>query len=399
MRNAKTTRESAKLGQWGVAAATPLSWLVMVTALTASVAACDRAPRDAHDERATAPVPVAKPAERGAVGDSDLRVMLAEIASAKACELVSGQFRPLHAVDRPGVVTGMLWIRDCKITNVGTKVTFLLSGNGWQWADQRQHKDGGTFAIQQYVKFAMTATIPGALDMAYDRDDHVLSLWFTPAKLPDVTFTPVGPIDVHSKGAWSSVVGAIGTVFAHSPEHLATDEAKDQGGHQLEKQLADGLSVTMNLCTGLSRFGLGREPKGMMGVPDAGETKGVPIDLQSTALMVFGPQLVGEAGFTANVESANGVVHVELACREQAEALAAAYVEGRPLPAIQTLAAKDIVGKGSLRVAKATCQVSLIAQPLAPSAPAVTFNWQRPPAEVARSTGGPLISCTQKESK
>jgi hypothetical protein len=84
---------------------------------------------------------------------------------------------------------------------------------------------------------------------------------------------------------------------------------------------------------------------------------------------------------------------VELACRDQAEALAAAYVDGRPLPAIKTLAAKDILGKGSLRVGRARCEVSLITQQLVPNGGAVTFDWERPPAEVARSTGGPILAC------
>jgi len=345
------------------------------------------------------PVPVAKPVERGAVGDSDLRVMLGELASTKACELVRGQFRPLRAVDRPDVVTGVMWIRDCKIISAGTQVTFVLSGNGWQWAEQEQKKAGGTFAIHQYVKFGMTATLPGALDLAYDRRDHVLSLWLTPAQLPEVVFTPVGGIDVDSKGPWSSVVGALGSVFGSSPEHLAQGQAKEQGHHELEKQLADGLSVTINLCTGLSRFGLGREPKGRMDIPDAGETKRVPIELQPDGLMVFGPQLVGDAGFTANVDSPAASVHLALACRDQAEELAAAYAEGRPLPAIKTLAAKDVLGKGVLRVGKASCQVSLIAQQLAMNAPALTFDWQRPSSEVARSTGGPLIACAPAEKE
>lgn len=386
--------------------------LVLAGALTVPIGACNRPAQDAHDDRSdgappsaeraargvvvasAAPVEIAKPAERGAAGDSDLRVMLAEIASAKGCELVRGQFRPLRDTDRPDVVTGMMWIRDCKIINDGTKVTFALSGNGWQWADQKQNKAGGTFAVRQYVKFGMTATIPGALDIAYDRQDHVASLWFTPEQLPEVTFTPVGGIDVDTKGAWSSVIGAVGTVFAHSPEHLATDQAKEQGGHDLEKHLADGLSITINLCTGLSRFALGREPKGRMDTPDAGETKRVAIELQPNALMVFGPQLVGDAGFTASVDSSTAA-HFELACRDEADKLAAAYIDGRPLPTIKTLAAKDIVGKGSLRVSKAGCQVSLIAQQLVPNAGVATFDWQRPSAEIARSTGGPLIACGQ----
>jgi hypothetical protein len=130
-----------------------------------------------------------------------------------------------------------------------------------------------------------------------------------------------------------------------------------------------------------------------MDKPDAGETKNVPIELAQDALMVFGPQLVGPAGFTANVESPNGAVHIDLACRDQAQLLAAAYAEGHPLPRIKTLASADIRGKGSVRVTKASCEVQLIARQLQPNAATLTFAWQRPPSEIAKSTGGPLISC------
>jgi hypothetical protein len=111
-----------------------------------------------------------------------------------------------------------------------------------------------------------------------------------------------------------------------------------------------------------------------MNKPDAGETKRALIELQPGALLVFGPQLVGDAGFTANVDAPAGTVHVALACRDQVETLAAAYAEGSPLPTIKTLAEKDVLGKGSLRVDKASCQVSLIARQLAPNAGAVTFD-------------------------
>jgi hypothetical protein len=368
--------------------------LVLAAALALPTAGCKRAPSVEQSAHATEPIPSAKPVERGAVGDSDLRIMLTELASAKACELVKGQFRPLRAPDRPDVVTGIMWIRECKMTNVGRNVTVALSGNGWQWAEQQQHKAGGSFAIQQYVKFAMTATIPGTLDIAYAPGDHIVSLWFTPATPPEVTFTPVGDIDVDRKGLWSSVVGTVASVFGQSPEHMAKGEAKEQGGHELEKQLADGLSITINLCTGLSRFHLGREPKGTLNKPDAGETKKVPIELQPSALMVFGPQPVGDAGFTANVDSPTSSVHVAIACADQVDALADAYVAGQPLPTIKTLATKDIRGKGTLRIAHANCPVALTAQELDPSAHGASFDWQRPLAETARSTGGPIIDCS-----
>src|SRR5262249_39906609 len=65
----------------------------------------------------------ARPPLRDAAGDAALRVMLAELASRKACSLIQGQFRPLRDPQRHDVVTGTLWIRSCQITNRGAHVT------------------------------------------------------------------------------------------------------------------------------------------------------------------------------------------------------------------------------------------------------------------------------------
>src|SRR6266540_2474493 len=118
----------------------------MIMALTAALLASGC--RRKHDAESPPPIPrlpAAREPIRGAVGDSDLRVMLAELASAKACTMIRGQFRGLRDPERPDVVTGVLWIRGCKIDSDGTQVTFHLKCSGWQWAQQSQHKAGGTF--------------------------------------------------------------------------------------------------------------------------------------------------------------------------------------------------------------------------------------------------------------
>src|SRR4051812_14360538 len=103
--------------------------LPVVLALALALPACGK-----HHEAPPPPPPPAHAPMRGATGDADLRVMLAEVAAAKACTLVKGQFRALRAPDRRDVATGILWIRTCRITNDGTQVTFHLGASGWQWA-------------------------------------------------------------------------------------------------------------------------------------------------------------------------------------------------------------------------------------------------------------------------
>jgi hypothetical protein len=336
------------------------------------------------------PPPRAVAPLRGAAGDSELRVMLSELASSKACAMIKGQFRPLRAPDRRDTVTGILWIRDCSITNEGTRVTFHLAGNGWQWADQTQHKAGGTFAVRQYVTFGVDVELPGTLDIAYDDGSHVVSLWFSPSAAPAIKFEPVGDVEVDRKGLWSSVIGGVSSLFASSPEHLAEHQARQEGTHQFENELADGMAVTINLCTGLSRFNLGRPAKGAMQTADAGETHNVPIELQPGGLMMFGPQLAPD-GMTIQVTARHGALRIAMACADKAAQAAQAFVEGNN-GEVPYLATADVRTTGKLHVPPQRCPVVVVAKSLEDRDP-VTFDWQRPQGETARSTGGPLIHC------
>ena len=334
--------------------------------------------------------PVAKQPVRGAAGDDDLRVMLSDLASSKACTMIRGQFRALRAPERPGVATGVLWIRDCEIANDGARVTFHLKGNGWQWADQTKKKAGGTFVVRQYVKFSVDTKIQGGLDIAYDRKAHVVSLWFTPTALPDVGFETVGDVDVDRKGTWSSIVGALGSAISDSPESVAEDEASTQGKGELKKQLADGLAVTINLCTGLSRFNLGRQPKGEMQPADVGETKRVPVEIQPGGVMIAGPQLAGN-GMTVHAETTQGAARMTLVCAEHAEAVAAEFVADRVPTAVPVLGSVDVRGKAKLHIKSTRCPVVVVTSPL-DNVPA-TYSWLRLPSEIAGSTGGPMMRC------
>ncbi len=347
--------------------------------------------RDRERPPAPAPPPAARAPIRGAAGDSDLRELLAEVASAKACELIRGQFRGLRAPDRPGVVTGVLWIRDCSITHDGTRVTYSIAGNGWQWADQTKHQAGGTFVVREYVKFGVHATLHGALDLGYDRASHVLSFWYTPAQPPEIEFEPVGKVTVDRKGLWSSVLGALSAAFADSPEAQGKHQAEQQGTQQFEQQLADGLTVAIDLCTGYQRFSLGRPRKGSLGPADVGETARVPVELQPGAVFVFGPELAPR-GMTIDVD-ASGPVRVDLACAERAEQLAGGFVHGTPPPAIATLAEAIVNGHRRIHAAPARCKVAVVARSVV--AVPVTLSWRRPPGERARATGGPVVRCAR----
>jgi hypothetical protein len=353
----------------------------------ATVAACKR---EVPPPPPVPPTPAVVAPMRGAAGDTDLRVMLSELASSKACGLIRGMFNGLRAPDHPDVVTGVLWIRECEISNVGVHVTFHIVGNGWLWVDQTKNQAGGTFVVRQYVRFAIDTTIRGALDIAYDRNAHVASVWFTPDRPPEVRFTTVGDVDVDTQGMWSSFVGALGTVFTTSPGDAATGQATSQGTTELSAKLANGLTATLNLCTGLVRVQLGRPPKGEMAAADVGETQRVPVELQPGGVVIVGPQLAHD-GMTLQAEAARGGVHLTVICAKYAETVAGEFMTGHVASKVPVLASVDVRTKSRLRLKPTACPVAVVASPL-DNAPA-RFAWKRPTSEIASSSGGPLIHC------
>ena len=345
------------------------------------------------EEAAPPPPPPEKPI-RGAVGDSDLRVMLAEVASSRACEMMRGTLRGLRAEQNPNLQTGVLWIRECKITNDGLKVTFNLAGHGWQWTEKTEKKAGGTFELREYVKFAVKASIHGTLDIAYDRNDHIVSMWFSPTQSPDIQFTPLGDVDVDAKGLWSSVIGGVSSVFIGSPEAQGKEKAEKLGKQQFEHELVRGMTVAIDLCTGYQRFSSGRAPKGSLGPPDAGESRKMPTEIQPGGLMAFGPYDAPK-GMHITVHT-DGPMRMGLACVDQVYPAIDAFVAEQTPVLVDTLAQTDVNGTGKLEVKAQKCKVAVVARSIANRK--VTFDWQRPPREIAQSTGGPAIHCERKQT-
>jgi hypothetical protein len=352
------------------------------------VAACSRAH---HDQQATPAVAVAKPKMplRDAVGDQDMRALVADLASAKACEQFEHNLKGLLDENDPARVTGVLWIRRCHITLDGTQIVFALGGNGWQWNETTKHQAGGTFVVKQWVKFGVDITMHGALDLAYDQANHVVSVWFTPASAPQVRFTPMGDVAVDAKGAWSSVVGSFGTLFGRSPDKLGKKQARVQGLEQFQKAFAQGFSVTANLCTNTVRFSLEKPPKGQMAPAPIGQTEDVAAELQPNGVMMFGP-FPAPAGMTIDASVEGGSARLYIACLDQAEDVAEKFLDGKSNNA-RSLEAKVVSGKAVLTAPRERCPVAVVARSILPKPVVVRFA--RPSREATSAAGGPIVPC------
>ena len=93
--------------------------------------------------------------------------------------MIRGGFQGLRAADHPDVVTGVLSIRRCRSRTL-TRTSRSTSPATVGYGSMAKSKAGGTFTVHQYIRFSIATTIRGAIDMFYDRDVHMATLWFTP---------------------------------------------------------------------------------------------------------------------------------------------------------------------------------------------------------------------------
>jgi hypothetical protein len=94
--------------------------------------------------------------------------------------------------------------------------------------------------------------------------------------------------------------------------------------------------------------------------------------------------------------TSNGAIRAGLACADDVYPAVSAFIAEQPAPTIKTLDQKDVNGRAKLAVDDQRCKVALVVRSLAQQK--VTFHWQRPASEIARSTGGPMIHCARKQT-
>ncbi|MEO8844079.1 MAG: hypothetical protein ABI591_16270 [Kofleriaceae bacterium] len=355
---------------------------LIVTALVAC-SSKSKVPPDATPPLPEAPL-------RDATGDADMRVLVADLLAGRACDQAIHHFGGIRDKVRKHVITGEVWIRGCKITNDGTKVTAEISGNGWQWVEKSQKKAGGTFDVNQYVKFGVTAKLTGVIDVGYDPAKHIASLWFTPSGEPAVEFKPIGDIEVERDSTWADAVGGLGSLIGRSPEDAADDAASGQGKQAVKKAAAKGFELAIDLCHNITRISKQRLPKGEMPKPSMGETDKVSIEVQRYGVMIEGPY-DAHAGMTIETEVAGGAAKVNLACLADGETTAQAFLDEKANTA-KPLESQVVSGHATLKVPKERCPVVVVIRSVQPNP--VTVSFVRPAHEATESKGGPLARCT-----
>lgn len=286
------------------------------------------------DQKSTQPVTPTPPQPRRVAAEAeDLRKMLVDVASRRACDRLRGMFRPIA---RGGAATyvGVAWISECEAFGTGNQLTLQLAGHGWQWVSRSSEAVGASFEVDTRVLFTFSVEARGDLDMAYADETKIFTLWFTPIDRPTTTFEVKGDVDVDSEGLWASIVGGVASMVGSSPEERATDKTRKVGRESFADRFAEGIATTVDLCSGKVRSGLGH--------PEQGEMLGPPADVQRHSARIYpgglhmhGPVLLPVSGVDL---SAPESLDAKFVCQKDAAKLAHAFVNDEPVPDVPAAA-------------------------------------------------------------
>lgn len=271
---------------------------------------------------------------RNAAGDASLRRMVAEMAEHGACDALADAFMPLpEAGDGPEGrrrVGGRLWVSDCRVERTDDALRVTLGGRGWQFVDEVGAGPLGTsFAVRGTVRFEMSVTLEGELDVRYDAPTRRAQVIVTPRPGARVRVTPIGAVPVAPTGGWSQLLGGIGGLFGVSPQAQAREQLEAQAGARLRNELARGLTISLDLCSGQVQPTLGALAEG-----EAPPEPPVPMDRWlDNRQVVLAPEGIDIAG-PFDAEGLEVVVDpmlgadssVSLVCADEAARIASTYL-------------------------------------------------------------------------
>ncbi|HEY1955851.1 MAG TPA: hypothetical protein VGH28_09560 [Polyangiaceae bacterium] len=193
-----------------------------------------------------ADVPTNAP-QRMATANLDVRRLVLEMARSKACSQLEGKWLGL-----PGQTTdklegadgglssswGRLQIRDCKSTATDDTLSLSFGGVGWTWVDQKS----GSVGVKQYVYLTATVEMTSALDIGYDPQAKIASVWLTPTEPLKAHVQALGTIKLIGDGFFGQLEKAAATALGVDPKQ----QVAAQGAKTFEDALRKGMTMTFD---------------------------------------------------------------------------------------------------------------------------------------------------------
>ena len=206
------------------------------------------------------------------VAGDDIQTLMADVVAPRICDQLRHTFIGLpgeggHSGPEAGLdpTVGRWWIRDCTAHSHDGMLDLALGGTGWTWVD----RESMGFRVQQYLRFDATASFTARMDIGYDHNAHIVTIWMRPiTDDPTHAFAthvePRGLVQAHATGAFSGVLGGLLSLGGSSADDRARQQVTTEGSQRLHDRFATGMTVTYAMATQQMDFMVGALERGQV---------------------------------------------------------------------------------------------------------------------------------------
>lgn len=342
------------------------------------------------------------PPTRSAIEDSDLRALLRDFAQAQLCGALEGSFSGLpDSEEEEGTKTGAgasggrLWIRECEVEQQGDQLAIDIGGPGWVWMDQ----GASGFEVRDYLRLSAQLELRGELDLGYDREKHIVSIWFTPRQRVTSKVAAIGEVPVQPESVLAKMASVLSAV-RESAQKQAQEAVIEDGSRLFEDALQSGFTLTANLCDG--------QIDSMVGSLGDGETPARPYDpdgilwlanervrLRQGGIDIAGPWNTKGEPLRIEVELERGAgLEVRALCETDAGRVADAFLHDREEPTLNAHAYATLEQGTTteLIVENAECPIALISRVNGETDEALQFRFR---AHLRGARSESLVDCSE----
>ncbi|MFO0683987.1 MAG: hypothetical protein U0234_18185 [Sandaracinus sp.] len=271
----------------------------------------------------------------GTGAGDDVQTMMADVVAPRICDSLRGTFIGLpgeggHSGPDSGLdpTVGRWWIRDCTSHSHDGVLDLSIGGTGWTWVD----RESMGFRVQQYLRFDATAAFTARMEIAYDHNARIVTIWMRPltddpAHALQAHVEPRGLVQAHATGAFSGVLGGLLSMTGSSADDRARQQVTDEGSQRLHDRFASGMTVTYAMDSQQMDFMVGALERGQVPVRPYAAEAGIAAWSVNQRLSVFpgGLDVIGPIDtshgnqrFEMELEEGGGV-YVDAVCQADFE--------------------------------------------------------------------------------
>ncbi len=242
---------------------------LLLLCLASIATACGPSPSNAAAGGSTGTVTTSGGGEGSGSGTAtdDTSALLVDMVAPRLCDQLRSSFVGLpgeggHEGPASGTdpTVGRWWIRECSASVTGDMLSLRIAGTGWTWVD----RESMGFQVRQYLRFDAAAAFSARMEVGYDREARIVTVWMRPEGEVVASVEPRGMVEARATNALSGMLGGLLDLTGSGASDRARATVAEEGSQRLRERFGAGFTVTYAMDTEQMDFMVGALDRGII---------------------------------------------------------------------------------------------------------------------------------------